>query len=258
MIIGMNILVTICARAGSKGAKNKNIRNFCNHPLVLYTLETYCSFCENAVGIEGCIRLALNTDSKELTEQMDESGVDYILIRREEELAGGTVAKFDVIKDTLLKAENICETGFDIVIDLDLTSPIRTWKDIEGTLSALLKDEEADIAYSVTDARRSPYFNMVCKKEDGGYGTVLMSNFVARQQVPVCYDMNASIYAYRRDYLLHGTMHRRRAQIWEMADTGILDIDCDEDFELMEVIFRFMLERRQEIREQFGRMFTDR
>lgn len=254
----MNILVTICARAGSKGARNKNIRNFCNHPLVLYTLETYHSFCEKAKGIEGCVRLALNTDSKELIEQMEASGVDYILVKREEELAGGAVAKFDVIKDTLLKAEVICETVFDIVIDLDLTSPLRTWKDIKGTLSVLLNDEEADIAYSVTDARRSPYFNMVCKKEDDYYGTVLTSDFVARQQVPVCYDMNASIYAYRRNYLLHGTMQRRRAQIWKMADTGILDIDCDEDFELMEVIFRFMVERKQEFREQFGKIFSDK
>ncbi|MCI8773070.1 MAG: acylneuraminate cytidylyltransferase family protein [Lachnospiraceae bacterium] len=252
----MNILVTICARAGSKGARNKNIRNFCDHPLVLYTLEAYRSFCDKAEGIEGCIRLALNTDSKELIEQMEESGVDYILVRREEELAGGAVAKFDVIKDTLLKAEVMCETNFDIVLDLDLTSPLRTWKDIDGTLSALLDDEEADLAYSVTDARRSPYFNMVCKKEDGYYGTVLTSNFVARQQTPVCYDMNASIYAYRRNYLLHGTMHKRKAQIWEMADTGILDIDSDEDFELMEVIFRFMMERRQEFREQFCKLFS--
>lgn len=253
----MNVLVTICARAGSKGAKNKNIRNFCDHPLVLYTLEAYRSFCEKAEGIE-CLQLALNTDSEELIRQMDESGEDYILVRREEELAGGAVAKFDVIKDTLIKAEGICETSFDIVIDLDLTSPLRTWKDIEGTLSALLNDEEADIAYSVTDARRSPYFNMVCKKEDGYYGTVLTSNFVARQQTPACYDMNASIYAYRRNYLLHGMMHKRRAHIWKMADTGILDIDCDEDFELMEVIFRFMMERRQEFREQFGKILFDK
>ncbi len=70
-----------------------------------------------------------------------------------DQTGGGTVAEFDIIKDTLIKAEVLCETSFDIVIDLDLTSPLRTWKDIEGTLFALLNDEEADIAYSVTDAR---------------------------------------------------------------------------------------------------------
>lgn len=247
----MNVLVTICARAGSKGVKSKNVRKFCGNPLVLYTLETYKSFCENMKDTLENIQLALNTDSKELIEQMDNSGVDYILIRREKELAGDTIAKFDVIRDTMLKAEKICGQYFDAVIDLDLTSPIRTWKDIAGTLQTLLSDDASDIAYSVTDARRSPYFNMVCQKEDSYYGTVLNSNFVARQQAPVCYDMNASIYVYRREHLLNGTMHNRKALIWKMRDTGILDIDSEEDFELMEVIFKFLISRNEEYREQF-------
>lgn len=247
----MNVLVTICARAGSKGVKSKNIRKFCGNPLVLYTLEAYKFFCENMKDTLEDIQLALNTDSKELIEQMDDSGVDYILIRREEELAGDTIAKFDVIKDTMLKAEKICGQCFDAVIDLDLTSPIRTWKDIAGTLQTLLSDDASDIAYSVTDARRSPCFNMVCQKEDGYYGTVLNSNFVSRQQAPVCYDMNASIYAYRREYLLQGTMYNRKALIWKMKDTGILDIDSEEDFELMEVIFRLLISHNEEYREQF-------
>ncbi len=250
----MNILVTICARAGSKGVKSKNIRKFCGNPLVLYTLETYKSFCENMKDTLKDIQLALNTDSKELIEQMDDSGVDYILIRREKELAGDTIAKFDVIKDTLLKAEKTSEKCFDAVIDLDLTSPIRTWKDIAGTLQTLLSDDDSDIAYSVTDARRSPYFNMICQKEDGYYGTVLNSNFVARQQAPVYYDMNASIYAYRREHLLNGIMHNRKALIWKMKDTGILDIDSEEDFELLEIIFKHFVSTCKEFEIQFDKL----
>lgn len=250
----MNILVTICARAGSKGVKSKNIRKFCGNPLVLYTLETYKSFCENMKDTLEDIQLALNTDSKELIEQMDKSGVDYFLIRREEELAGDTIAKFDVIRDTMLKTEKICGQCFDAVIDLDLTSPIRTWKDIAGTLQTLLSDDASDIAFSVTDARRSPYFNMVFQKGDGYYGTVLKSNFVARQQAPACYDMNASIYAYRREHLLNGTMHNRKALIWKMKDTGILDIDSEEDFQLMEAIFKFLVRHDEDFVEQFGNM----
>ena len=34
----MNILFTICGRAGSKGIKNKNIRHFCGYPLAYYYL----------------------------------------------------------------------------------------------------------------------------------------------------------------------------------------------------------------------------
>lgn len=247
----MNVLVTICARAGSKGVKSKNIREFCGKPLIVYTLAAYRSFCKEMQGKIEKIQLALNTDSKELIEQMNALGEEYILIRREKELAGDAVAKFDVIQDTLIKSEDILKKKFDVVIDLDLTSPLRTWKDIAGTFQTLLDDENADIAYSVTSARRSPYFNMVCKKENGYYGTVLESSIVARQQAPLCYDMNASIYAYMRSYLLNGTMHNRKALIWEMQDTGILDIDSEEDFELMEIIFQFLVSHNEEYREQF-------
>lgn len=250
----MNVLVTICARAGSKGVKSKNIREFCGKPLIGYTLAAYRSFCKEMQGKIENIQLALNTDSKELIDQMNAAGEEYVLIQREEELAGDAVAKFDVIKDTLIKAEAVFEKKYDVVIDLDLTSPIRTWKDIAGTLQTLVDDEYADIVYSVAGARRSPYFNMVCEKEDGYYGTVLKSNAVSRQQVSVCFDMNASIYAYRRSYLLNGTMHNRKALIWKMADTGILDIDSEEDFELMEIIFQFLVGRNEEYKEQFEKL----
>lgn len=250
----MNILVTICARAGSKGVKSKNIRKFCGKPLILYTLAAYKAFCREMKMNAESIQLALNTDSKELIEQMNDTKESYMLIQREEKLAGDAVAKFDVIKDTLIRTEAALKKNFDVVIDLDLTSPIRTWKDIAGTFQTLLDDERADIAYSVANARRSPYFNMVCKKEDGYFGTVMESDIVARQQAPVCFDMNASIYAYRRNHLLNGMVHGRKALIWEMQDTGVLDIDSEEDFELMEVIFQFLLGHREEYREQFGKL----
>ena len=35
----MNILCIICARKGSKGIKNKNLRDLHGKPLIFYTLE---------------------------------------------------------------------------------------------------------------------------------------------------------------------------------------------------------------------------
>lgn len=35
----MKILGTICARGGSKGIKDKNIRNLAGHPLIAYTVD---------------------------------------------------------------------------------------------------------------------------------------------------------------------------------------------------------------------------
>lgn len=239
----MNILFTICARAGSKGVKGKNVRSFCGKPLVYYTWKAYTLFTEQNADKFDCIDLAVNTDSEELTGQLDAIGADYIYIPRTEELAGDTVSKMMVINDTLQKTEAKNGKHYEVVMDLDLTSPFRTVKDVEGVLEVLLDNENADISFSVTDSRRSPYFNMVCQKEDGFYHQVMPSTFVSRQQVPKCYDMNASIYAYRRGYLVNATPGDRKSVIWEMRDTAVLDIDSESDMELMEYLAPFFFQK---------------
>lgn len=239
----MNILFTICARAGSKGVKSKNTRTFCGKPLAWYTLSAYLQFCEAYKDQYDSIDLAVNTDSEHLLEQLNELGANYMYIPRKEELAGDVVSKISVIRDTLLAAEEKSGNKYDVTVDLDLTSPFRTVKDVYGTLDAVLQNAGADISFSVTDSRRSPYFNMVCQKENGYFDRVIKADFVARQQVPECYDMNASIYAYRRDYLLSGREGDRTAVIWKMRDTAVLDIDSEEDLELMEVLAEYYFKK---------------
>ena len=238
-----SILFTICARAGSKGVKGKNTKIFCGRPLAAYTVAAYELFRQRFQTEYGSMALAVNTDSELLRQQLDELRTEYLYVPRIEELAGDVVSKKDVIRDTLIKSEAVKNRIFDVVIDLDLTSPLRTVDDIKGTLDALNQDEGADIAYSVTSSRRSPYFNMVAKGEDGYYHTVTQTGFTTRQQCPSCYDMNASIYAYRRAYTLADHVLPRRETVWQMKDTGVLDIDSEEDFELMEVLAKYFYQK---------------
>ncbi|MCM1266535.1 MAG: acylneuraminate cytidylyltransferase family protein [Bacteroidales bacterium] len=234
-----SLLFTVCARAGSKGVKGKNTKIFCGKPLAAYTLAAYELFRKRYQSAYGEMTLAVNTDSELLVQQMDRMQTAYVYIPRAEELAGDTVSKKDVIRDTLIKCEEKTKKVYDVVIDLDLTSPLRTAGDIRGTLETLLQDAGADIAYSVTSSRRSPYFNMVAEGDDGYFHTVMQTGFTTRQQCPVCYDMNASIYAYRRAYTLSERVLPRNEVVWQMKDTGILDIDSEDDFELMEVLAEY-------------------
>lgn len=245
----MNILFTICARAGSKGVRNKNIRNFCGLPIVNYTLAAYSLFCEKFYDENDSIVLAINTDSKELIQQVDETNIDYYYIDRKVELAGDVVSKISVINDTLKRVEEITSKNYDYIVDLDLTSPLRTVMDIKKMVDLMNDSDEADIVYSVTDSRRSPFFNMVCKDEQGFFNTVIASDYVCRQQAPECFDMNASIYVYSRAYLMTEKMGKRKALIWKMKDTGILDIDSETDLELMQVIGNYFFEHDEEYSE---------
>lgn len=89
----MKILFTICGRAGSKGIKNKNIREFLGKPLPYYTISAIDLFLkETTLDIEADI--VANSDSRELLELMKNNPLRIIeTIERDESLAGMQLGK---------------------------------------------------------------------------------------------------------------------------------------------------------------------
>lgn len=242
----MNILFTICGRAGSKGIKNKNIRDFLGKPLPFYTLSAIDLYLKK-YNVNSDV--VVNTDSSELISMMKNNNIrDVEIIERTEELSGDLVGKVDVIEDCLSKMESRMNCKYDMVVDCDITSPLRTVQDIYNLIK-VQSDTKADGTTSVTTSRRNPYFNQV-KKTDNGYKLVIQSDFTCRQQAPEIFDMNASLYAYKPDFLrskrdiLDG-----HCEIIEMKDTGVLDLDHVEDFDLMEVIAKYLFENDNEFNE---------
>lgn len=247
----MNILFTVCGRAGSKGIKGKNFRKFLGVPLLYYTVAAIELYKEK--HSENCIDIALNTDSVNMVKLIERLDLGISCIDRKEELAGDYVAKIDVIRDTwqTMCTENHME--YDVVIDCDITSPLRTVQDIENLIKKYTEGKY-DIVYSVTNARRNPYFNMVTIDEEGFSHVVIKSDFVARQQAPVVYDMNASLYAYTPAFL--GANKRAKdAQngVIFMKDTAVLDLDNEGDFELMQIIAEYLVSRDDNMRKIFLR-----
>jgi len=130
------------------------------------------------------------------------------------------------------------------VIDLDITSPLRRLQDLENVL-AKRNQTNADVVYSVTPSRRSPYFNMVSKQGEY-YDRVISTEYSTRQQTPQTFDMNASIYAYSPEFLQSNAPFFNKGDISVMNDTGVLDIDNAWDFELMQVIASYLFEKDAE------------
>ena len=239
------ILFTICGRAGSKGVKNKNIRPFLGRPLVLYTLE-YAKYVENHFRNKYLIDIAVNSDSPELLHLAKNNGINNIVVRAKE-LSEDNVPKVPVIIDTTVKTEKQNNYKFDYVIDLDITSPIRYLSDLMNGLDKMFS-ENYDCVFSVVEARRNPWFNMVYEDNNGNIKKVLDSEYTARQQAPKIYDMNASIYIYKRNSffdIIQGSPFDGKTGIFQMEDYGILDIDSEKDFELMEVIFKHIIKKRK-------------
>lgn len=247
----MNILFTLCGRAGSKGVRGKNARDFLNIPLVWYSMAGMALYKEK-YGKEDNIDIVLNTDSEDLIKLVGQvKDLDIMVLRRSPELSGDRVAKVSVMLDCLERAENIFKVKYDMVLDLDITSPLRTVQDIRNVIERKKQRDDVDAVYSVCNSRKNPYFNMV--KEEGGYfNKVIPSNYISRQQTPQMYDMNASIYGYSPKALRekdHPTFFNDLCDATIMFDTGILDIDSEDDYELMQVVAKYLYENKEGFKE---------
>lgn len=197
----MRILITICARGGSKGIPGKNIKALAGKPLIEYSVDVARQFKDEFKEVD----IALSTDSDEIIGVAAACGLksDY---RRPDSLAGDTVGKIDAIKDVVRFYENKNRVRYDYVLDLDVTSPLRNLTDLRNAFDILRNDQNAVNLFSVSPSGRSPYFNMVEKKENGYYAQVKQpdSNVFTRQSAPVVYDLNASFYFYRRSFFEQG------------------------------------------------------
>lgn len=231
------ILVTICGRGGSKGVPGKNVRPFLGVPLIALTLYDAMQAFEGHIGVRKT--LLVDSDSQEILEVARRVCPQALCHRRDPVLAQDSTPKLSAISDAVSFAEKDTGKAFDFIIDLDITSPLRTEKDVEEALAALEADPNLEVVFSVVPARRNPYFNMVERVEQGLVARCKEGRFVTRQEAPAVYDMNASIYAYRREVFLREPVSPLDLDsgIHVMRDYGILDIDSEEDWELMELLY---------------------
>lgn len=228
----VNRLCTICARGGSKGVKNKNIRDLLGKPLIAYSLEQAIQ--------SGLFRtIAVSSDSDEILEIAGKWGAHH-LIKRPDELATDQAAKIPAIRHCVREVERITATRFTTLVDLDATSPLRLAEDIVGAVRLL---EEKGVSNVITgmNARRSPYFNLVEADADGfvRLAKKLERPVVRRQDGPKCYDMNASVYVWRRDCLFESdSVFNGDTLLYEMPDDRSIDIDSELDFQFVEFLMK--------------------
>ena len=236
-------LATVCARTGSKRLPGKNTRMLPNGLTLLDHTLWYAQ-------ISQCFDdIVLSTDIEGA--RMYESG-GIIVVERPPELATDTAGKVPVIRHALLEAERMAGKTYDQIVDLDVTAPLRTLDDIRG-FCAKLDTIQGGGLVSVTPSRKNAYFNQVCV-----VGLKQQAQLVGRYEItgrPVLraqdafqtYDMNASMTAWTRDYLLDETVGDHpvsfNTYIYEMPRERSWDIDDEHDLEIVE----FLMSKQREI-----------
>ena len=228
----MRRICTICARGGSKGVKNKHIRELAGKPLIALSLQ-------QARESSLFNLIAVSSDSADILDVAHNYGADIVL-ERPAELASDTAAKLPAIRHCVEQAEHFFTDRFDVIVDLDATSPLRLAEDIQGAVDLLERNHVSNVI-TAAPARRSPYFNLV---ELGDNKVVRLSKslekpIVRRQDSPQCFDMNASIYVWRRAALFEcPTLFNADTRLFVMPEERSIDIDSELDFEIVELMLR--------------------
>lgn len=227
----MKILCTICCRSGSKGLRNKNIKLLNGYPLISYTIK-------QAQKSKLFDKIGVSSDSIKILNIAKSCKVDFTL-KRKKKLSLDKTSKVLAIQDLMIKSEQYFKSKFDYIVDLDVTSPLRKIQDIKNSINKIIK-ENNDVLFSVTRAKKNPYFNMV-EYKNHHYQLVKKLNRITtcRQNAPLVYEMNASIYIWRRNFLRKpkkNYLFSQKNSIYEMPFERSIDIDSLADFKIVKAL----------------------
>jgi CMP-N,N'-diacetyllegionaminic acid synthase len=188
--------------------------------------------------------IAVSSDSEQILNVAREYGAN-ILVRRPDEMATDSAAKLPVIRHCVAAAEQVSGNVFDVCVDLDATSPLRSVDDINQAV-ALLESAGAGNVVTAMPARRSPYFNLVELSNEGvpHLSKALDRPVVRRQDAPACFDMNASIYVWTHETLFSDCgLFNPNTRLYVMPEERSIDIDSENDFVFVEVLMQQTMAR---------------
>jgi len=222
MIIG-----TICARKGSKGVPNKNMRDMLGWPLIYYTM-----WCAQKYPFDDVI---LSTDDPEIKRYC---APGLWAQTRPAHLATDEVSKWDVFR--YIAEQNDLKPD-DILVDLDVGCPLREARDIGACVDKLMVLRTIEVVATAYESERNPYFNMVEDYRPGQFDLVERSIIptVRRQDAPEVWSLSPAVFAIKVSAL-------EKYEHWSQARMSIVviprergwDIDTPLDWDIVEFLMK--------------------
>lgn len=223
----MKHIAIVPARSGSKGLKDKNIKELKGKPLMAYTIEAALSS-----GVFDCVHVS--TDSEEYAAIARECGADVPFLRTRE-LAGDTTSSWDALRYVINRYEELGKV-FDYVTLLQPTSPLRDAEDIKNACK-ILNEKDADAVISVCELEHSI---QICNTlgENGSMCQFIDSNKVgARQLGEKFYRLNGAIYMQKTSILMSGqNLYNENSYAYVMDKIHSIDIDDAFDFRMAQMV----------------------
>ena len=191
------ILAIVPARGGSKGIKDKNLKEIAGNSLISMVGNVISDLFE-------VDRSITSTDSDRIASEAEKSGLSAPF-RRPHQISGDRVGDYEVLLHSLLAIEDIDATEYDVVVMLQPTSPLRNAHIVRQCYMKLI-DENLDAVWTVseTDSKNHPLKQLTVDKAGAlNYYDPNGVDIVARQQLSKVYHRNGIAYAISRDCLIN-------------------------------------------------------
>lgn len=202
MINDKRVLCVVPARSGSKGLKDKNIRQLAGKPLLAWPV---CCARESKY----IDRVIVSTDSDEYAAIARQYLADVPFLRPAN-LAQDSTTTFEVL-DHLI---NNLQEKYDILVLLEPTSPLTEAVDVDSALEKLISSwEKADSIVGVTQEIKShPAYLLTIDAEKRIQSlNTDFSKAVRRQELSAVYRMDGTLYISKTEALQRelGFYHQR-------------------------------------------------
>lgn len=185
----MSVLAIIPARGGSKGIPRKNIKALAGKPLISWTINS----AKQALCID---RTIVSTEDHEIASVARELGAEVPFMRPAELAADDTPG----IAPVLHAISQL--PGYDWVLLLQPTSPLRSTGDIDG-IWQLCQERGALSAVSVSEVEKHPYWMYLCNSAQRLEPFIKgRPNVTQRQNLQPAYALNGALYLAKTDWLL--------------------------------------------------------
>ena len=226
----MKPICLICARGGSRGVPNKNIRTINKKPLIAHTIE-------KAINSKIFSHVVVSTEDKKIARISKNLGAEIPFIRPKN-LATGTIPVGDVFLHAIKKLQTL-EYEFDTFVNLDCTVPFLKIEDILGSIN-LLKKKKCDVVYGVYRQHLNPYFNIMEKNKNGylQLSKKLKERPKSRQKAPAVFQLNGLFTFNVKKFLRYGDPIMPKGLPYEISPESGLMIDTEIEFKIAEVLFK--------------------
>ncbi|MFD1037192.1 cytidylyltransferase domain-containing protein [Virgibacillus byunsanensis] len=221
MIESNKILAIIPARGGSKGIPKKNIKQIAGKPLIAWTIE-------EALKSKYIDRLVVSTEDEEIASISKSFGAEVPFLRPD------TLSKDTTpgIEPILHAIENL--PGFDYVLMLQPTSPLRTVEDVDGIIEWMI-EKEYQTAVSICLSDKTPSWMFQLTNDSNLESVVQEEVTVRRQESKNVYALNGALYLISSKELSEfKSFFTNNTKGYVMPKERSFDIDDLVDFQICE------------------------